>query len=297
MLEPVRAGLLPVTIHPMEYRAMLGAGIAPSGLEAGDSRTAHEKDLMARIAELEREADQRARSFEAGLRSARDQAREEGRAIENSEQTARSQAAAEALAGALAGFAAARDRYLAQVEREVVRLALAIAARVLHREALMDPLLLAGAVRVALGQLAESTEVRLKVPSTEQPMWDEMLRLMPNLPLRPELIADPRLKTGECLLETKLGSVDLGVKSQLAEIERGFFDLLEQREKQGSGLRAQGSEEQRSAVSGQRSEQQVSGFRAQGSEVQRSAFSVQRSEEAEETVSLAQSLSVDAEAQ
>ncbi|MGB7189316.1 MAG: FliH/SctL family protein [Acidobacteriaceae bacterium] len=277
MLEPIRAGIAAVTIHPMEYRAMLEAGLAPAGLEAGASPSAQERELLARVAELEREIEQRSQNFDAGLRSAHEQAREEGRAMASGEYAARNQAAAQALTEALTEFAAARDRYLAQVEREVVRLALAIAARVLHREALMDPLLLAGAVRVALGQLAENTEVRLKVPSTEQAMWEEMLRLMPNLPLRPELVADPRLKTGECLLETQLGSVDLGVKSQLAEIERGFFDLLDQRE-QGSGLRAQGSEVQRSAISDQRSERQGSGLRAEGSEEQLSAFSGQRSD-------------------
>jgi len=36
------------------------------------------------------------------------------------------------------------------VEHEVVKLALAVAARILRREAQMDPLLLTGAVRVAL---------------------------------------------------------------------------------------------------------------------------------------------------
>ena len=47
-----------------------------------------------------------------------------------------------------------RDRYLHAVEHEVVKLALAVAARILRREAQMDPLLLTGAVRVALGQLS-----------------------------------------------------------------------------------------------------------------------------------------------
>ena len=51
-------------------------------------------------------------------------------------------------------FAEERDRYLHAVEQEVVRLALAVAARILRREAQMDPLLLTGAVRVALGQLS-----------------------------------------------------------------------------------------------------------------------------------------------
>jgi flagellar assembly protein FliH len=57
-----------------------------------------------------------------------------------------------------------------------------------------------------------------------------MIHLMPNLPLRPQLVGDDAMQAGECTLETHLGSVDLGVRAQLAEIERGFFDLLEHRE-------------------------------------------------------------------
>ena len=60
------------------------------------------------------------------------------------------------LAALVAHFASERDRFLHVVEQEVVKLALAIAARILRREAQMDPLLLTGAVRVALGQLAAS---------------------------------------------------------------------------------------------------------------------------------------------
>jgi flagellar assembly protein FliH len=99
----------------------------------------------------------------------------------------------------------------------------------------MDPLLLSGAVRVALGQLGETAEVRLRVPEAEQDLWAEMLRLMPNLALRPELVADDRLHAGEAVLEAHSGSVDLGVRAQLEEIERGFFDLIESRD----GLRSQ----------------------------------------------------------
>lgn len=227
MLEQTETRMTPVTIHPMEYRAIVAAGLASS--EPATDEAPNPKELEERIRELELELDERSCSFEAGIHAARIEAREAGRNSERTEHASRIAAAGEALTVALEEFTASRDRYLAQVEQEVVRLALAIAARILHREALMDPLLLAGAVRVALGQLADTTEVRLKVPASEHEMWREMLHLMPNLPLRPELFADEALTTGECILETRLGSVDLGVRSQLAEIERGFFDLLEHR--------------------------------------------------------------------
>lgn len=227
MLEQTETRMTPVTIHPMEYRAIVVAGLASS--EPATDEAPNPKELEARIRELELELEERSRSFESGIHSARIEGREAGRNSERSEHASRVASAAQALAAALEELISSRDRYLAQVEQEVVRLALAIAARILHREALMDPLLLAGAVRVALGQLADTTEVCLKVPASEHEMWREMLHLMPNLPLRPELVADDALATGECILETRLGSVDLGVHSQLAEIERGFFDLLEHR--------------------------------------------------------------------
>ncbi|MGB0122230.1 MAG: FliH/SctL family protein [Silvibacterium sp.] len=233
MLEQTQAKIASAIIHRMEYRAIVAAGLAPSDSAEGPGGAAVSADpqaLQGRICELEAELEERSRSFEVEIQAARIEARESGRNSERGEHSTRVSAAAQALTAALKEFTGSRDRYLAQVEQEVVRLALAIAARVLHRETLMDPLLLAGAVRVALGQLADTTEVRLKVPASEHEMWREMLRLMPNLPLHPEVIAEDTLAAGECLLETHLGSVDLGVRSQLAEIERGFFDLLEQRE-------------------------------------------------------------------
>lgn len=228
--EPVRRQPDSSAIYPMRYRAVSGnptSGLDAAGDVASEALAAH---LAARVRELEQELETRARGFEADLERARHEAGDAARESERGAQSAQLAAAGQALENAIREFAQARDRYLAEVEQEVVRLALAIAARVLRREALMDPLLLSGAVRVALGQLSDTTEVRLRVPAAEHEMWSEMLRLMPNLPVRPEVVADEALPSAECRIETRLGAVDLGVKSQLAEIERGFFDLLEKRE-------------------------------------------------------------------
>jgi flagellar assembly protein FliH len=225
------SGVAPLAIHPMEYPAIPVS--TPEAASVAETAAApNVEELEARIRDLERELDERTRSFALEMQTARAEAMEAGRASERGRHADHLAAAERALTTALDGFVVERNRYLAQVEQEVVRLALAIAGHILHREALMDPLLLAGAVRVALGQLADTTEVRLKVPATEHAMWREMLELMPNLPLRPDVLADDGLTTGECLLETHLGSVDLGVRSQLAEIERGFFDLLVHRDQQ-----------------------------------------------------------------
>jgi len=117
----------------------------------------------------------------------------------------------------------------------VVGLALAIAARVLHREAKIDPLLLTGTVRVALEKLSDSSSVVLRTPVEDAEMWREVLARGNAWPVQPEVVADARLKSGECLLNTELGTVELGVQAQLEEIEKGFFDLIRQRPESNIG--------------------------------------------------------------
>ena len=172
----------------------------------------------------ERLAEEARRSFEAG----RERGRQEGRAAEREVHGAagaeeRAQRA-EQLRNLMESFAAQRDTWLEKAEQEAARLALAVAARILRREAQMDPLLLLGAVRVALGQLASSTAAQLHVPTRDAGLWREAIALLPSRALKPEVIAVDEMRLGDCALETDLGSADLGVRAQLGEIESGFFD-------------------------------------------------------------------------
>jgi len=164
------------------------------------------------------------RRFEAG----RDQGIAEGRAAERQASaalvTAEETRRVEQVAHLADSFNGERTSYFESAEREVVKLALSVAARILRREAQMDPLLLSGAVRVALGQLSASTQVRLRVPASDLDLWRDTIAHLPNLAVKPAVVADGDMRLGDCMLETELGSVDLGIRSQLAEIERGFFD-------------------------------------------------------------------------
>jgi flagellar assembly protein FliH len=165
-------------------------------------------------------AEETLRSFAAGHEKGRQEDRERhSAALTESERGRASQAAQ-----LIESFGMAQERYLRAVEEEVVRLALAISARILRREAQMDPLLLTGAVRVALGQLSASTEVRLRVPTGELELWREAIALLPHLAVKPAVEAGEGMRLGDCVIETDLGSVDLGIRAQLGEIERGFFD-------------------------------------------------------------------------
>ena len=183
-----------------------------AGAEAKESKLRAEFD--ARLAEEKR------RAFEAG----REQGRQAEREAQSGPQAAAQQQRTQQAAELIESFAQERDRYMGAVEHEVVKLALAVAARILRREAQMDPLLLTGAVRVALGQLSGSTQARLRVPEAELDLWREAIALVPNLTVRPTVSAGEGMRLGDCVIETELGSVDLGIRSQLGEIERGFFD-------------------------------------------------------------------------
>jgi flagellar biosynthesis/type III secretory pathway protein FliH len=132
------------------------------------------------------------------------------------------------LIGAVKEFGAVRERYFVDVEQEVVKLALGIAERVLHREAQIDPLLLAGVVRVALEKMADRSGVVLRVAQADVEAWKPVFHAMEPTE-RPRVVEDARLQRGDCVLETKMGTVELGVSVQLKEIEKGFFDLLNHR--------------------------------------------------------------------
>jgi flagellar assembly protein FliH len=120
-----------------------------------------------------------------------------------------------------------RETYFATVEAGVVKLALAIAARVLHREVKLDPMLLQAVVKVALGKVMEESGTVLRVPMEDAPAWRELMQTEEAEMV--EVSGDSRLEAGECVLETSVGRVELGVGAQLEEIEKGFFDLLQQR--------------------------------------------------------------------
>ncbi|MFZ0746951.1 MAG: FliH/SctL family protein [Terracidiphilus sp.] len=169
-------------------------------------------------------ADESQRSFEVGRERGRQEGQMSEREAQNAARAVEEKRRTGQMTELMESFAQERDRYLRAVEHEVVELALAVAARILRREAQMDPLLLTGAVRVALGQLSKTTVVKLRVPAAELDLWTEAFAHLPNLAVKPVVLAGEGMRVGDCAIETSLGSVDLGIRSQLGEIERGFFD-------------------------------------------------------------------------
>lgn len=195
---------------------------------------AAEVRLEARLIELERERAENERRHREALDAAHQKAVEE-RAVALSEQKERmEQEYASSIQASVTAFQESQRRYFADAEAAVVRLALSIAGRVLHREAQMDPLLLRGAVRVALEDMQQSATCVLEVSAERAEAWGRWLSgsgMVARVQIRTKEDGAP----GHCRLEIGASAADLSVNAQLNEIERGFFDLLQSRPSAGDG--------------------------------------------------------------
>ena len=130
---------------------------------------------------------------------------------------------------ALHEFTLERQDYYRRIESEVVELALAIARKILHREVQIDPQALAGIVRITLEKLDAGTKITLHVHPQEAADWRHYFACLADDRPAPEIHEDTALPRGECRIETSLGSTEVGLASQLKEIETGLLDLLAER--------------------------------------------------------------------
>jgi flagellar assembly protein FliH len=133
------------------------------------------------------------------------------------------------IAGNVQAFEKQMSAYYARVEVELVHLALAIAAKILHREAQVDRMLVAALVKVALEKLQQGTRVSVHVRPEEVTPWIQYFQEKMAGRIHIDVKADLSLEAHSCVLETELGETELGIDAQLKEIEQGFFDLLAQR--------------------------------------------------------------------
>jgi flagellar assembly protein FliH len=198
-------------IQPPLFRPLAGAdgGCEEAGRKAREN--AMQQELAAAV---ESAREQGVRQGEAQARTAAERALDEQR---------------QAISSALKEFEQQRAAYFRRVESEVVRLALAIARKVLHREAQLDPLLLAGVVRVALDQMQAGTRVVLRTSTDGAEIWRKFCAQHCRERQTVEVIGDSNLAGPGCVLQAEVGSTEISLEGQLQEIQRGFFDLLGER--------------------------------------------------------------------
>jgi flagellar assembly protein FliH len=120
----------------------------------------------------------------------------------------------------------ARDhkRFIAEAETQVVRLAMAIARKILAREAASDPMHLSAIVKAALARIHDSSASTLRVSPVHLEAWQSLFfELEPHL----QITGDERLEGDSVVLETTVGHVDFGIRAQMEEVERGLEELMQ----------------------------------------------------------------------
>ncbi len=159
----------------------------------------------------------------AAVDSARSTALEEGRerglAEARAELAPLAQGFVDAIAAVVAFQQAVRERY----ERELLLVALGVARTVVQRELTERPELWLDMLRAAIQRTVDRERVVVRVPAA----LAEFLRAhAPELKLAlaevkdVEVVDDPGLPPGGCILESRFGEVDLGVETQLEQVER-----------------------------------------------------------------------------
>ncbi len=131
----------------------------------------------------------------------------------------------ERLAKSCEDIARLSPRVRHEAEADLVRLAIAIARRILRRELTVDPEALLGLAKAALSRV-DARELKRVRAHPETAAWLKPRLESAGLPTRVEVVADASLEPGAVLFETTRGLLDASIETQLGEIERGFTDLL-----------------------------------------------------------------------
>lgn len=134
---------------------------------------------------------------------------------------------AERLAQSVKQLADLRPRLCKEAEADLLRLAMAIAQRILHRQLTIDPTALEALVKVSIDRLGRQEQIRARVNPSLREAVQAMLTKLSSRPI--EVAADSNLETGSLIFETSRGQLDASIHSQLDEIERGLIDRLENR--------------------------------------------------------------------
>jgi flagellar assembly protein FliH len=120
-----------------------------------------------------------------------------------------------------------RSSLYAQVEREVVKLALEVAKKIVHREIHVDKDIIQTLVRVALSHVAEKSAVTVHLsPQDYNHLLEQRAELSQSEGRDISLLADKSIERGGCLIQTECGDIDARIEEKFREVEHAFFEGL-----------------------------------------------------------------------
>lgn len=118
-----------------------------------------------------------------------------------------------------------RSSLYTQVEREVVKLAVAVAKKIVHREIQVDPDIVRTLVHVALSRVAEKSTVTICLNPVDYDYLVERRTELSQFEGQDiSLLADKSIERGGCLIQTNCGDIDARVEEEFHEVEHSFFE-------------------------------------------------------------------------
>jgi flagellar biosynthesis/type III secretory pathway protein FliH len=123
-----------------------------------------------------------------------------------------------------------RKELFSTSEKEVIRLSLEVARKIIKREVAIDDELILTLVKVALNRVADQTLITIRVNPRDYQSIERHrtagIGVADNAAVSEsvKLVEDPLIARGGCVIETESGTIDARVEEQLREIERGFFE-------------------------------------------------------------------------
>ncbi len=122
-----------------------------------------------------------------------------------------------------------RDTIYERAAEETVKLALAISEKVINHEVSVNPDTVLSIVRKAMQKIKDSHAICIRV-------HPEDLKALKQADLETSFLektfdslafqADGAMERGDCLIETRQGDIDAGIRNQLAVIEKAFVPLM-----------------------------------------------------------------------
>lgn len=189
-----------------------------------------------------------AEGFAEGEREGRASGLESGRleGFESAEQShsPRLAAVAEGWEASLQAFLSGRDQLREEARRDLLRLSIAIAERVLGRLPQHDPAVVVDQVESAIEMLSGATRLRIRVHPDDRSIIETHFtgtQRMIGAASDHDVVVedDPEIVRGGCLVSAGDGEVDARLDAQMSRIVQGLFpELLESPEESHQGSSA-----------------------------------------------------------
>ncbi len=109
-----------------------------------------------------------------------------------------------------------------RAERDLVKLALEVARKVVHREVATDPDIVLTLARVALERLHPRAVAKVRLHPEDLEYVTARRHQLSNTSAL-EFVADASVGRGGCMIQSEHGDIDARIEEQFASIERGFF--------------------------------------------------------------------------